>query len=322
MPWREGHQLGLQVIPKAGESGMSLLLRAFQANGVHYADGVRWLGLDRRQGLSEADVATLAWALRSEFNDLRDRFVVLENRGGGRWVHLAGQRLSRWVAPTTMLPKVCPDCLRETGVARISWMTRAIPACRQHGRSMIQTCAVCGRPLRWARPAVRVCQCGRYIKPTQNVALLGTEVQDWLCWVEATLHEDEVAARQAMNRLPPALHGVTLDGAYRLVEAFGLLGRPGDPVRNVRSASTGLEECCGVLVRGLRRLFELGRAESVAPSEFDAVYLTGLSELVNTPAAEADGSRAAWLLDVYRALRPSGLNRVGTRPRRQMPLFL
>jgi succinylglutamate desuccinylase len=47
-----------------------------------------------------------------------------------------------------------------------------------------------------------------------------------------------------------------------------------------------------------------------------------LRELADEPAAEADGQRATWLLDLHRATRPAGTHRVGARPRRQMPLFL
>ncbi|MCU7374878.1 TniQ family protein [Paucibacter sp. O1-1] len=142
-------------------------------------------------------------------------------------MHLAGQRLSRWVAPTSMLAKVCPACLRETGFARIPWMTRAVPACRRHGYSLLQDCAACGRPIRWSRPAVRICRCGRFFKTADKSKPLEAELSNWLQWVEAVLQGDATAARGAMAELPPLLHDLTLDGAYRLVEAFGLLEEPG-----------------------------------------------------------------------------------------------
>ena len=77
-----------------------------------------------------------------------------------------------------------------------------------------------------------------------------------------------------------------------------------------------------MLTRGLRRLFDVGRAENIAPQVFEAVHLPVLVQLAEAPASEADGHRAAWLLDVHRASRSSALRRVGARPRRQMPLFL
>lgn len=322
MPLRDHCRLALSVAPQPGESAMSLMLRAFQANGVGYEEGMRWMGVDRRQALGDADVATLAWALHADVDDVRSRLVQLEWRGGSRWVHLAGQRLSRWVAPTSMLAKVCPACLRERGFARIAWMTRAAPACAGHGYSLIQHCNACGRHISWARPAVRICRCGRFFKVADEGRPLEPELHIWLNWVDAVLQADAAPARDAMNRLPPLLHDLTLDGAYRLVEAFGLLAAPGDPVRNVRHSSASLTEVGGVLVRGLRRLMDLGRAETVAPQAFDVVHLPVLGELADEPATEADGLRAAWLLDIHRAARPSGFRRVGARPRRQMPLFV
>lgn len=318
----EQGRLGLSIPPKPGESAMSLMLRAFQANGVGYDEGVRWMGLNRRQALGDAEVAALAWALHADVDDMRRRLVLLEWRGGGRWVHLAGQRLSRWVAPTSMLAKVCPACLRETGFAHIGWMTRAVPACCRHGYSLLQQCSDCGRAIRWARPAVRVCTCGRFFKPAGDVKPLEPELRAWLDWVEAVLQGGLPQARDAMNDLPPLLRDLTLDGAFRLVEAFGLLEKPGDPVRNTRHAAASLSDVCAVLVRGMKRLHCAGEAQRLELEVFDFVHLPLLRELVDDPAADTDAHRAAWLLDVYRANRPSGVRRVGARPRRQMPLFL
>ncbi|WP_457324102.1 TniQ family protein [Roseateles sp. P5_E11] len=321
MPPRDQCRLAIAVAPMPGESAMSHVLRAFQANGVQYEEGMRWMGLDRRQALNDVDVSVLAWALHADADDVRHRMTLLEWRGGGRWVHLAGQRLCRWVAPTSMLAKVCPACLRETGFARIAWLTRAVPACRRHGYSLVQECASCGRAIRWARPALRICGCGRFFKLAGEAATLEPELAPWLDWAEAVLQGDDTAPH-AMRRLPPLLQDMTLDGAYRLIEAFGLLESPGDPVRNVRHSSASLTQVGGVLVRGLRRLTELGRFEAVAPQAFDVVHLPVLAEIADEPAAETDGQRAAWLLDIHRASRPPGVRRVGARPRRQMPLFV
>ena len=322
MPQRDHCRLAVSVVPQTGESAMSLMLRAFQANGVGYEEGMRWMGVDRRQALGDADVAAFAWALRSEVEDVRCRLIQLEWRGGGRWVHLAGQRLSRWVAPTSMLGKICPACLREDGFARIAWLTRAAPACAKHGYSMIQHCSACGKLISWARPAVHICRCGRYFKTADEGRPLEPELRVWLNWVTAVLQADADAARDGMGQLPPLLQDLTLDGAYRLIEAFGLLTAPGDSVRNVRHSSASLTEVGGVLVRGQRRLADLGRAETVAPQAFDFVHLPVLAEIADQPAAETDGQRAAWLLDIHRTARPSGVRRVGARPRRQMPLFV
>lgn len=300
---------------------MSMTLRAFQANGVAYDEGMQWLGLDRRQAIAESDVAALAWALHVEFDDVLHRMVLLEWRGGGRWVHLAGQRLSRWIAPTTMLAKVCPVCLREAGYAQIGWMTRAMPACPRHGYSFLQACTSCGRPIRWARPALQICRCGRFFKPANLVKPLEPDLQTWLNWVEAVLQGDASATQDATRELPPLLRDLTLDGAFRLVEAFGLMTEAGGPVRDVRHSSARLADVGAMLVRGLRRLFDMGRVNDIGPNSFDLVHLPILNEMLDA-ASGTDGNRAAWLLDVHRATQPSGLRRVGSRPRRQIPLFL
>lgn len=301
---------------------MSLLLRAFQANGVGYHEGMRWLALDRRHAIGEADGAALAWALRVDTEDLRRRIVTLEWRGGGRWVHLAGQRLSRWIAPTCMTAKVCPLCLRETGFAKMVWMTRAAPACAKHGYSLLQRCSSCGKSIRWARPGIHLCPCGRFYKPARMSEPAQPELQLWLNWVEAVIEGDLAAAQTASCFLPALVQAMSLDGAYRLVEAFGLLEAAADPVREVRHNSTGLNTVGAIVARGLHRLSCVARSDDVHQLPFDAVHLPVLKELADTPSCEADGRRAAWLLDVHRDARPAGVRRIGARPRRQLPLFL
>lgn len=301
---------------------MSLLLRAFQANGVDYQHGMRWLGLDRRRGIGDPDVGLLAWALNVDADDLRARLVVLEWRGGGRWVHLAGQRLSRWIAPTTMMAKLCPMCLRETGTAEMAWMTRLAPACAMHGFSLVQHCGSCGKSIRWARPGLQVCRCGRFFKGAGAPAPCPPPLRAWLDWVNAVLRNDAAVAQAALARLPVLLASLSLDGAYRLVEAFGLLEAASTPVRELRHGAASLEVVAAMLARGLQRLAAFGGPDDVSRLPFELVHLPVLQELAETPACDADGQRAAWLLDIHRAGRPAGVRRVGARPRRQLPLFL
>lgn len=322
MRLRDPCRFGVAVAPMPGESAMSLLLRAFQANGAEYQTAMRSMRLDRRNAIGESDIAALAWMLRADVDDVRRGLVMLEWRGGGRWVHLAGSRLSRWIAPTCMTAKVCPLCLRDLGFAKIAWMTRAMPACGVHGYSLLQQCGSCGRPVRWARPALRICQCGRFYKAASEVASLEPELQTWLKWAEAVLHGDTPTGQSALKALPPLVQGLSLDGAYRLIEAFGLLAGSGDPVRTVRHSSASLAEIGAMLVRGLRRLSKVESADQMDPLLFEVVHLPVLTELMEAPATAADGLRAAWLLDVHRAARPSGVRRCGSRPRRQLPLFL
>lgn len=322
MPRRDPLRLGVSVAPKPGESGMSLLLRAFQANGVDYQDGMRWLDLDRRRGVGDPDVTLLAWALHVDAADLRERLVVLEWRGGGRWVHLGGQRLSRWIAPTTMMAKLCPACVRETGIAEMAWMTRLAPACAKHGFSLIQRCGSCDKPIRWTRPGLQVCRCGRFFKGFGAPTSCTTPLHTWLAWVDGVLRGEVAAAQAASARLPPLLSGLSLDGAYRLIEAFGLLESASTSVRELRHGAAPLDAVGAMLARGLARLAVFAGPDDVSRLPFEVVHLPVLQELADTPASDADGQRAAWLLDIHRAGRPAGIRRVGARPRRQLPLFL
>ena len=204
----------------------------------------------------------------------------------------------------------------------MAWMTRAAPACAKHGYGLLQKCVSCGAPIRWARPGVSVCRCGRFYKPVGEPEPLQPELQSWLNWTEAVIGADPLAADKAASSLPALVRSMSIDGAYRLIEAFGLLETASDPVREVRHVSASLRTVGNVLARGLRRLGETASSDDINRLPFELAHLPALRDLADRPACEADGLRAAWLLDIYRAARPSGSRRVGARPKRQLPLFL
>lgn len=53
-------------------------------------------------------------------------------------------RFRRQVATNRLYAKVCPQCLRQHGVTKLSWQLRAAVGCAEHGYSLIWMCPQCG----------------------------------------------------------------------------------------------------------------------------------------------------------------------------------
>ena len=75
------------------------------------------------------------------------RFVTRD--AGAGWVRLAGHRIRRQVASNRLYAKLCPQCVRETGRLRLTWLLRAAVGCPWHGYSLIWRCERCDQAVVW-----------------------------------------------------------------------------------------------------------------------------------------------------------------------------
>jgi hypothetical protein len=312
-------QLPVRLELATGESGLGFALRALRANGVRFDQGMRWLGLERHRPLDAQAVRRVAWALNVEPDEFGARMVTRDAGAGQGWVRFAGMRFRRHVATNRLYAKVCPQCLRESGVARLSWQLRATVGCFRHGYSLVWSCPHCGQAIGWDRPDVDVCRCGRHIKPCA-AAPVEEGVQAWLSWLESSLSGDVVLPRPIA--LPAAMLHLSLDGAFGIVEALGLCATSSHSVRSALLGCRTPQELGAVVQRGLARLRE---------AEADAAVLMRLGTVANQPAlvrlitdaaVDEDRALAWWLVEGMRGAAHRGNTRAGSRPRRQLPLFI
>lgn len=56
--------------------------------------------------------------------------------------------------------RICPRCLKEGDYHQHVWEASYATACPYHRIALIDTCPVCGRPLRWDRLDITHCRCG------------------------------------------------------------------------------------------------------------------------------------------------------------------
>ena len=307
----------LELAP--AESGLGFALRALRANGIAFDQGMRWLSLERHRPLDQQNVLRIAWALNVDAQQLGTRLVTRDTGAGKGWVRLAGMRFRRQVATNRLYAKLCPQCLRERGIARLSWLLRATVGCSVHGYSLILSCPHCGQVIGWNRPDVDVCRCGRHFK-VQAAAPLEPGVQAWLCWMESALCPEIPPPVSAA--LPTALFHLSVDGAFRIVEALGLCARSGLSVRSVLSTCKTPQALGAVIQRGLERLQAIEADPGAVMRMAAVVNQPVLMHIAADAAAEADRALAWWLIQGMRSGAEVGETRAGSRPKGQLPLFI
>lgn len=144
-------RLPIMLRPEAGENACGFLRRLAAANGHRgvwvfsralglgadfgpLSAGRIWKRLADAAGLTDADVAGLRWSLADRARPGPETTVIV-----------AGTRTRRdFIHPT--VARLCPLCLRETGVWRAFWSFSCIVACPRHGTLLVTACS-CGRPL-------------------------------------------------------------------------------------------------------------------------------------------------------------------------------
>lgn len=317
MPASEPRQLPIALQLDDAESGLGFALRALRANGIAFDRGMQWLDLQRHRPLDPQSVRHIAWALNVDADRLGDRFVTRDNRKG--WVRLAGHRFRPQAASNRLYAKLCPQCVRETGRTRLTWLLRAGVGCPRHGYSLIWWCKRCDQAIAWNRPDVDICRCGYPFRANMDAPPLEPEVQAWLSWLDAVVCRP--ATSPAGDALPAALTHLSADGAFRVIEALGLNALPGASIRAALASCTTPPALGAVITRGIDRLRAIqadpGRLHEMA----SVVNLVALSQLAAEFAAPEDHTLAWWILVTLRSGVDPGRTRAGARPKGQLPLF-
>ncbi|KQV88065.1 TniQ family protein [Pelomonas sp. Root1237] len=316
-------QLPIRLELAPAESGLGFALRALRANGVAFDRGVQWLRLERHRPLAWQDIRQIAWALNVDADHWGGR-VVVRDHGGKGWVRLAGQRFRRHIASNRLYAKLCPQCVRERGIVRLSWLLRATVGCPWHGYSLICSCHRCGEGIGWDRPDVDICRCGHPFKANGEAPELESDVMAWLCWLEAAVSP---AAPQrpvpaAFRSMPGAIEHLSVDGSFRIVEALGLRAGPNDSVRSALAKCAVPRVLGAAIARGLDRLRFIEANLTEVPSLASVVNQEALIQVARDYAAPVDHTLAWWLLHALRSGIDPGTTRAGLRPKGQLPLFL
>jgi hypothetical protein len=210
-------------------------------------------------------------------------------------------------------PQLCPLCIHASNYCKSSWELSSLSICPIHQCSLIDECGTCGDRLRWDRPAIDICRCGKAFQPTsESVEPDAVELGEIL-----TLASLGHTAYIPSPRLPAFLAGMSLGGIQTLIDALGLIERPYQVVPpSLRRKARRTSDWYSIVSRALEQL-ACFRAEGVSgfnPKTFDQV---SLAKLADRAVTSTDSQVASLLLDAA----GQGAYAAGGWHERQMPLF-
>ncbi len=117
-------------------------------------------------------------------------------------------------------PKICTQCIAESGVVDAAWDLRIMLACPKHGTPMVDLCPACQGKLTWFRPGLDRCRCGQQLVAPEALPYPQHTI-DLLQVVYDTLHG------LPTNPTPPSgipacdLHRMGIDDLLRLLTKIG-----------------------------------------------------------------------------------------------------
>jgi hypothetical protein len=205
--------------PAADESAISLMIRSLSINSssmrevleLVYGHSRRHIHAEAAPVFSRLTGTPLAW-----FERRLPTFV-----GQARWrqVTLFGHTWrDEWALRGTH-QQICLQCVTDHGYGRAEWDLTAYTACHTHGSILLDHCEDCGRGISPDRPAIDVCSCGRYLRSFTRDA--HPSVVAWSDLVARQVKSENALIEGCDLQLLEPLHGMTLDGAYRVLLAFG-----------------------------------------------------------------------------------------------------
>lgn len=223
-------QLPIHAEPFDDESGSGYCLRAVHQNGLNLHWLRRAAGITYGKPLDARYASELAWMLGCSPEWLARSLVSERRLNGRRCFDQAGQRFPFRNQLRLRDPQICPHCVHRDGFCRLSWDVSLVSACTRHGCWLIDGCSYCKAQIRWDRPSIDLCRCGRpYDRKEQEIA---SELPSALAlsllfedWVEGT----DRSAALAVCQLPPWLAGLSLGGFLGVVHAFGSRTKPLEP---------------------------------------------------------------------------------------------
>ena len=238
------------------EDGVGFALRMATANGLSFRELAGHLASPGHLYLPAHASDTVAFMFGCTPSRLKNAFVVRQCHRGTQTADFLGHRFLRPYHLRQGSPQVCPACFAEDRVARAIWSVCLVTSCPLHGNRLLDRCQ-CGRPTRWRRPALDICECGRRLTTAdQRVTRADPRELAVSCQVASLL---EPACNQISQRLakllPCGLEGLSVDAFLRLFWIFGIVG-PGQSRDHPRCANRCLPtaEAADVVCRAFDRL--------------------------------------------------------------------
>ena len=183
---------------------------------------------------------------------------------------------------------------------------------------MVEKCGRCRRRITWDRPDTTTCACGWSLLGTLARPCTDPRILTWCAWVTSRL-ENQAFGSFEHEHLPFTLNVLSIDGAFRVLLAFGLLEDQQQTVDLRKRMEPN--ELAPVLSRGVTRLHAFERDDQLGPSSWDLIHMPALESLTRGSAREGDHIFASSLLARWHSTRFHKQDMRGRFSRGQGSLF-
>ena len=279
------------------ESGLGYLLRWLGTNHLPFRWLKKVLGIRGPRLPDTRDAIVLSYLTGVEHDQLKSMLLQIFGNAKEGGVLVYGQQLLFRDLYRFRSPQICPSCIHQKGYISRCWEFGPIPICIEHGVYLIDHCEHCKKPIRWDRPTIDICQCGRIFSSPVNPSDRPSQAElNLAVWVLKPLMINEIPRSPVLSQAPPWMEHLSIDGALRIIKAFGICEIPYEAI----SSSYPWGKCTSLFWRDLFKRAALrieGFLDPPIPSELSAlVYQPFLERLAFYPLTTADKESALYLL--------------------------
>jgi hypothetical protein len=259
---------------------MGYVLRLSEVNGYITPWSICQLARMKQRDARSAGmrVSNLAVITQGQESDLH-QIAFAPAKGRPRWCRLLGHDL----VPTDLNitgARFCPSCAIEKGFIEAHWHLTLMVGCPIHGSLLTSKCPKCRQNIRWFRPGLLECSCGKDLRDDSAPMITPTDA----CLLDVVRRKVIRQPATTENRFSlPQAELLSMDlrsmqvvirvlGRYQLL-TNGFVGRP-DELQIVSSASRVLSDWPNNF---FRLLHSMGNGTTVAVNvgvrkQFEGIY--------------------------------------------------
>ena len=316
--------LPVQAQPQADECGLGFLLRTATLNGMGLSALQHWAQVPSLWEMATQEIERLALVTQVHPSWLAHRVMVRDRSVRRKQYSLLGWDWAGVPVLRRSRPQVCPECLAEQTYCRAAWSATGMLACPRHERLLIDCCRHCAHPLSWLRPAVDICQCGRYLSRGQDPGEVDDVTKAWCRALSSRLHPERIGAAEPWVGIPAWFEHLSPDGMFRVIHAFGVMDHPHRPPTSaqvVRTPAANEVQTWLLQAVGRLRTLDTAPADEVVTELAPWVYELGLTRLAERGTREPDRQAARLLLSRLQRPKRQGGRQGGPRRQGQLELF-
>lgn len=262
----------------ANEDGVGFALRMATMNGLSFSELATHLASPGHLYLPADTAGAIAFMFGSNPARVTSAFVERHFRGNLHGARFLGHEFLRTYHLRQTRPQVCPACLGAGSHTLAAWSIGMVTSCPAHGIRLLDHC-VCGRPVRWRRPSIACCECGRLLsdanQPCEKADQRELAISQQVMYLLGPHHYQP----RPNDRTLEMFNGVSVDTFVRLIWIFGIVGA--DTKRTLPRCTNRVlptVESSGVCIRAherISRLLDTQRAARppIHETSFDALRL-------------------------------------------------